>query len=141
MLRATQIAAKSSATDGAAVSDVPGVPAVVIRTSFNATAVAVVLNTPISWILGRTVVPPTNAKTGSVVDPAVDKAPAEYRAISFPFHHQTGGAITMSGMTAAAEAPRISTATNPHVCPVGDDMETVFDPAAPESVQCTVASE
>lgn len=63
----------------AAVNVDPGVPAVVTRHSFNATAVLVVLKTPISRTRHSTEADPIRAHTGNVVDPAVVKPPAAKR--------------------------------------------------------------
>jgi hypothetical protein len=57
------------------------VPVVVNRTSRNATAVVVVLNTPISRTRARIVAVEYSDETGSVVEPAVVIPPAENRAM------------------------------------------------------------
>jgi len=66
------------------VAAVPGVPAVDSRHNTRLQAVAVVLNTPISVIRIRPPVPPTNAATGKVVDPADVVNPATNFDISRP---------------------------------------------------------
>jgi hypothetical protein len=67
----------SAESCGAEVSDVPGVPAVLIRINFQIHETAVVLTMEISIISIRFPVPPTSAWAGSVVEPTpVMVAPA-----------------------------------------------------------------
>jgi len=77
--------AASAASVSRDVAAVPGVPAVDNLHNTRLHAVVVVLNTPISVIRIRPPVPPTNAATGKVVDPADVVNPATNFDISRPF--------------------------------------------------------